>query len=160
MTVVYNLTWDIGDIFQKISTQLSYGAMTWLFNTPLGKSSSPNAVVCAHGFSPFSLRIVPAKHEDHPWRGKFFVTLSIVPLWTNSAWSPRLSWMISDFLGTSLHYYYSPNTVASWINSPRVVIFPVSAMSWWRIMHSATLSAWSVGAWYWLHRRSRASKPP
>jgi hypothetical protein len=61
----------------------SYGAITTLFKTPFGNSSSPNTVVCAHGFNPFSFLIVFAKHDDHLFRGYAFTTSSMVSLWTS-----------------------------------------------------------------------------
>jgi len=67
----------------KHARNQSYGAITTLFNTPVGKSSSPRTVVCAHGFKPFSLRIVFAKHDDHLFRGYAFTTSWMVSLCTS-----------------------------------------------------------------------------
>ena len=95
----------------------SQGAINLFPSTPSGKASSPRCVVCAHltqvkpnpshnpkekngeqthGFNPFSLLIVAAKHPLHPLLGYAPTTASIVSLCTKCGFSPMLSKIVAS----------------------------------------------------------------
>jgi hypothetical protein len=83
-------------------SRLSYGAINAFPSTPSGNSLSPSAVVCAQGFSVFSLRMVAAKQVLHFFLGYAFVTLSIVAILTSCGWPPILSKIVASWISASM----------------------------------------------------------